>query len=249
MVTGAPMGTAIPMTRMRTRTPISPAVTPVVAPIRTTMTDAVLKLAAWLSPGYPVGAFAYSYGLETAVAEGAVSDAASLGSWVADCLAHGGGRTDAILLAHAYRAEDDEAVAEIAALAAALAPAKERLGETEALGAAFAEVTEAAWGGGGGPAPYPVAVARAAAAHDAPLALAVRLYLQAFAANLISAGVRLIPLGQTEGQRALAALAPLIEGTASEALAADLGDLGGAAILSDIAAMRHETQEVRLFRS
>ncbi|SEA43255.1 urease accessory protein UreF [Rubrimonas cliftonensis] len=208
---------------------------------------AVQALVAWLSPGYPVGAFAYSHGLERAVADGAVRDAQTLQAWVGDVLARGSGRNDAILLAAAHRAPDDLAPAE---LAAALAVSRERLLETEAQGAAFARTTAQAWGAGdGGPAPYPVAVGRAAAAAGAPLETALTLYLQAFAANLVSVAVRLVPLGQTEGQRALAALAPLCAAVAAEAAGAGLDDLGGAAFAADIAAMRHETQAVRLFRT
>ncbi len=150
---------------------------------------AVQALVAWLSPGYPVGAFAYSHGLERAVADGAVRDAATLQAWVGDVLARGSGRNDAILLAAAHRAPDDPEPAE---LAAALAVSRERLLETEAQGAAFARTTAQAWGAGdGAPAPYPVAVGRAAAAAGAPLETALTLYLQAFAANLVSVAVRL----------------------------------------------------------
>ncbi|MEM7177873.1 MAG: urease accessory protein UreF [Pseudomonadota bacterium] len=210
------------------------------------MTDALLKLHAWLSPGYPVGAYTYSHGLEAAVEGGLVADAATLADWGADCLTHGAGRSDAILLAHAWRAPKDEAIAE---LATALAPSAERLLEAEAQGAAFARVTGDAWGRAVAPAPYPVAVGRAAAAHGIALEPALTLYLQAFAANLVSATVRLVPLGQTEGQQVLAALSPTIEAVAAEALTAPLDAIGGCAIGADIASMRHETQTVRLFRS
>lgn len=212
----------------------------------TTMSDALLTLAAWLSPSYPVGAFSYSHGFETAIADGAIRDAATLEGWVADTLEHGAGRTDAILLAHAFRAPGDE---DLADLARALAPSAERLMETEAQGAAFAATTAAAWGPPIAPAPYPVAVGRAASAHGLPLGDTAALYLHAFAANLVSAGVRLIPLGQTAGQGIVARLGPLVRAVAAEAVAAPLDDIGSALILGDIAAMRHETQAVRLFRS
>lgn len=215
----------------------------------TRMTEALFKLASWLSPSYPVGAFSYSHGLETAIADSDVSDRETLTAWIAAVLEHGAGRTDAILLAHAYRSPED---AEVAELAVALAPSAERLLETEAQGAAFAETTAAAWGEDGAearPVAYPVAVGRAAAAHDIPLEQAVEFYLHAFASNLVSAGIRLIPLGQTEGQTALAALMPRCRSVAREAIAASLEDIGGCAIAADVASMRHETQAVRLFRS
>lgn len=245
---GGRMDIPIPMIRMRTRTLTSPTATITTTP----MDEARLKLAAWLSPAFPVSAYAYSHGIEAAVSEGRVRDAASAEAWVGDVLAHGAARTDAILLAEAWRAAtsgDAEAMAEVAELALALAPSKERLLETEGQGAAFAAVSAAAWGGADEPVPYPVAVGRAAAEHGAPLSEALALFLQAFASNLISAAIRLVPLGQTDGQRALAALTPLCLTLAAEAEAATLDDIGGCAILSDIAAMRHETLETRIFRT
>lgn len=211
--------------------------------ISTRMTEAAQLLQAWLSPGYPVGAFAYSHGLEWAVASGAVRDAATARDWLADVLAHGAGRTDAILLAAAHGGED------VAPLARALAGSRERLLETEAMGAAFAAVTAAAHGLAVAAAPYPVALGRAAALAGVPLAEVVALYLQAFAANLVGAAVRLVPLGQTKGAAIVAGLMPLCRAVAAEAASAGLDGIGGAAILSDIAAMRHETQDVRLFRT
>jgi urease accessory protein len=210
------------------------------------MTDALGKLAAWLSPSYPVGAFSYSHGLEWAVEAGDVTDRETLAQWIADCLAQGAGRTDAILLAHAHANPEDP---EIADLAAALQPSRERLLEAEAQGAAFARTTSDVWGPALAPAPYPVAVSRAAAAHGLPLPETAFLYLHAFAANLVSAGVRLIPLGQTDGQRALAALMPVARAVAAEAITAPLDTIGGCALRADIASMRHETQYTRLFRS
>jgi urease accessory protein len=212
----------------------------------TAMIDALGKLAAWLSPSYPVGAFSYSHGLEWAVEAGDVTGRETLTQWIADCLAHGAGRTDAILLAHAHAEPEDS---EIADLAAALQPSRERLLEAEAQGAAFARTTSDVWGPALAPAPYPVAVGRAAAAHGLPLPETAFLYLHAFAANLVSAGVRLIPLGQTDGQRALAALMPVARAVAAEAITAPLDAIGGCALRADIAAMKHETQYTRLFRS
>ncbi|MEO0823886.1 MAG: urease accessory UreF family protein, partial [Pseudomonadota bacterium] len=148
------------------------------------MAEPAALLLAWLSPGYPVGAYTYSHGLEHAVAAGDVTGPAALSAWIADCLEHGAGRTDAILLAGAMRAPEDEALAE---RARALAASRERLLESEAQGAAFATVTAAARGPALAPAPYPVAFGRAAAAHGIAPALAASLYLQAFAANLVSA--------------------------------------------------------------
>jgi urease accessory protein len=210
--------------------------------------DPGLILAQWFSPGYPTGAFAYSHGLETAVASGAVQGAAALRHWIGAVLRHGAGRNDAILLAAAWRA-DPAALAGVEALAQALAVSAERLEEARAQGAAFARTTALIWGLDLPALTYPVAAGRAARLLGLPLDPVLRHYLMAVAANLVSAGVRLIPLGQTEGQAALAGLAGPIEGLALEARDGDTETLGGAALAADIAAMRHETLDVRLFRT
>ena len=217
------------------------------------------RLMAWLSPAYPVGAFSYSSGIEWAVETGDIKDAGTLRDWLGGVLTHGGGFCDAVFFAEAYRAAasagDLRAVAELAAV---FSPTRERHLETTAQGAAFLEATRAAWPCGAldrlkaawdGPVAYPVAVATAAAGHGVERAPALAAYLQALAANWVSAGVRLVPLGQTDGQRVLAALEPVIAATAERALSATLDDLGSATFRADIASARHETQYTRLFRS
>jgi urease accessory protein len=190
-----------------------------------------------------------------------VVDAGSLERWIAAVLADGGGFCDAVFFVHAYRAVeagDDKALAGVAELAAAFAPSKERHLETTAQGSAFLAATRAAWpcaaldrlaAAWPGACAYPVAVAAATAGHAIPLAPALATYLHALAANLISAGVRLIPLGQTDGQRVLAALEPVIAATAARSLATPLDEVGSAAFRADLASLRHETQYTRLFRS
>ena len=146
----------------------------------------------------------------------------------------------------------------VAELAAAMAPSRERFLETTAQGRAFFETTRAAWGcaalerlaaAWNGPLAYPVAVAVASAGHGIALEPALAAFLQAVASNLVSAGMRLIPLGQTDGQRVVAKLEPLIAACALAALACPLEDVGSAAFRIDISSMRHETQYTRLFRS
>jgi urease accessory protein len=224
-------------------------------------TAALYRLQAWLSPAYPVGAFSFSSGLEWAVEAGDVNSAAALQRWLAVILTDGGGFCDAAFFVHAHRAveqSDDNALAAVAELAVAFAPSKERHLETTAQGSAFLAATRAAWpcaaldrlvGAGPGPCAYPVAVAAAAAGHGIPVAPALAAYLHALTANLISAGVRLIPLGQTDGQRVLAALEPVIAAAAARALTTPLDQVGGAAFRADLASLRHETQYTRLFRS
>lgn len=230
----------------------------------TIMTDALghaglYRLMTWLSPGYPVGAFSYSHGLEYAVEAGRVSDAAALETWLADLLRYGSGRNDAVLFRHAFEAVGrSPALADVAELAAAFAASSERHLETTAQGRAFAEATLDAWPSAAldrlmqtwdGPLAYPVVVAVAAAGHGLGLTPSLHAYLHAFVGNLVSAGVRLIPLGQRAGQRAVAALEPAVAETAAAALTTPLTDLGGAAVLADLAAMKHETQYTRLFRT
>lgn len=212
------------------------------------MTEAaLLTLVQWLSPAFPVGSFAYSHGLEQAVSGGQVCDAAGLQGWLSDVLDYGAGRADAIFLAHALRPGADHAA--LAALARALAPSRERLVETEAQGAALLAATNALTGAAHVPMPYPVALGAAAAPLGLPAPRVAALYLHAFATALVQAGVRFIPLGQTEGQGVLAALAPLILRIAAEAAEAPLGAIGSAAAGTDMAAMRHETMETRIFRT
>ena len=212
---------------------------------------------AWFSPGLPIGSFAYSHGFERLYEAGALANAAATEAAARVALA-AGGRSDAILLAHAYRAardDDGAALERVRALAIALAPSAERREETVYQGNAFARLTDAVWPGSplGDAAtvevPLPVAIGAAGAAHAVPLPALLHAHLAAFAAMLVSAAVRLIPLGQTEGQRITARLAVVVAALAAEAGAASLDDLGAAAIGLDIAAMQHEVQEVRLFRS
>ena len=219
------------------------------------------RLLAWLSPAFPVGAFSYSSGIEWAVEAGDIKNAGTLLAWLGVMLADGGGFCDAVLFTHAHRAtlsDDDKALRAVAELAAAFAPSKERHLETTAQGNAFVEATRAAWPCAAldqlksvwdGPVAYPVAVAVAAAGHGIALEPALSAYLQAVAANWVSAGVRLIPLGQSDGQRVLAALEAPLAQAAERALITAIDDIGTATLRADIAGMRHETQYTRLFRS
>ncbi|RYH10618.1 urease accessory protein UreF [Tropicimonas sp. IMCC6043] len=210
-------------------------------------TEAILTLTQWLSPAFPVGGFAYSHGLEAAIAAGEVSDAASLERWLRAVLEQGAGRCDAILLCHAMRGVPE--ATELAALAESLAASRERWLEAREQGAAFMRAVNALTGAERDAYPLPVAVGAAAAGLELGAAEVAAFYLQAFAANLVSAGVRFVPLGQTEGQAVLARLRPRIVALAGAAAEAGLDEIGSAAFGADIAAMRHETMDVRLFKS
>jgi urease accessory protein len=213
--------------------------------------SALLRLMTWLSPAFPTGGFAYSSGLEWSVQAGDVTDETALIEWVRDTLAHGALWSDVILLRDAHRGGD---VTGLAAMGMALAPSSERRLETSAQGAAFA-LAAAAWDvaalrdWGETPLPYPVAVGILAAARDVAEDDAAVAFLHAAVANLVSAAVRLIPLGQSAGLRAQAALEGDILVTVAASEGATLEDVGGMAWVSDVASMRHETQYTRLFRT
>jgi urease accessory protein len=221
----------------------------------------LLPLFIWLSPGFPVGAFAYSHGLEWAVEAGDIVDACSLRSWLVDLLELGAPRSDAVLFSIAFRsaaAADWPALLEANALSVALTASAERRLETTAQGTAFIAAARAAWDceplrrldqRPDERVAYPTAVAAAASGHGLPLEASLEAFALAQGANLVSAAVRLGSIGQTDGQKILAALLPPIRALAREAVRANLADLGGAAFRSDIAAMRHESQYSRLFRS
>jgi urease accessory protein len=229
---------------------------------RVTATQApLLRLLAWLSPAFPTGGFAWSHGIEWAVEARDVRDVASLHDWLDALLRHGTGRSDAILLRHAHRAQADEAaLSAVVDLGLAAATARERRAESTGQGNAFV-LAMRAWDGSGTDRPRP---SWHAAQRDVPYAVAVGAYagawgiaeddaaagyLHAFAASLISAAVRLIPLGQSAGLAVLAGLEPALLATADATRGATLDDIGGACFRSDLAALHHETQYTRLFRS
>lgn len=209
----------------------------------------ILTLAQWLSPAFPVGAFAYSHGLETAIQSGAIANADDLQDWLADVLTHGSGRNDCILLRAAYACDSNAALEDINQTALAVSASSERILETQLQGSAFSQTTAVIWGTDKAALCYPVAIGSAAAYMQLDVDLTVALCLHAFASNLVSAAVRAVPLGQTEGQAVLAALIPLCDQIAKETRDATLDDLSSSAFLSDIAALQHETLQPRTFRS
>ena len=222
---------------------------------------ALYRLMTWLSPSFPVGAFSYSSGIEWAVEAGDITDAASLRDWLAAMLA----TAPAFATPCFWRRRiaphprgTTPRLREIAELAAAFVPSRERQLETTTQGRAFIEIARSAWACDGlddmvaacdGAIVYPIAVGIVSAAHAIPLAPAMHAFLHAVVSNWISAGARLVPLGQTDSQRILAALEVDVVATAKRALEASLDDLGSATFRADLASLRHETQYTRLFRS
>jgi urease accessory protein len=220
------------------------------------------RLLAWLSPAFPAGSFAFSHGLEAAAESGAVHDRNSLQHWIGAMVTLGSGRIDADILHDAHHAA---AAGDIAGLIAvnrrglAFRATAETALETTAQGTAFLETCGAAW-----PEPflkawaaaldgnavcYAAAVGAAAARASIALDWALGAYLQAMAANLVSAGLRLGIIGQTDGQRILAALEPAISMAVSAAQTRDPGSFGSTTLAVELASIAHETQYTRLFRS
>ena len=225
----------------------------------TTTTD-LYRLLAWFSPSYPIGAFSYSHGIEQAVETGRVTDTVSLTGWISHILRHGAGWVDAVLLKEAYAAADDPVkLNDLADLAAAWRGSAETALESAQQGGSFLTITRSAWAHpaldgfaaarGERQVALCIAVGLAAASHRLDVAAVLGAYLHAFAANLVSAAVRLIPLGQTDGQRTLAALLPVVDSLVPCAVACSIEDCGTAAPMVDISSMQHETQYTRLFRS
>ena len=224
----------------------------------------LLRLLAWLSPSFPTGGYTYSHGIERAVEVGLVRDCATLTTWIAGILEHGAGRTDSVLFAATHRAVtagDEAAFVRALERADVLRATSETALESSAQGTAFLTTVKAAW-----PLPelprwtaliererrspaHAVSIALCAALAGIPLHAALAGFLHAVAANLVSAGVRLVPLGQTDGQRALAALEPVAARLAAWAEDASPDDLGSCAPMVDWTSMTHETQYTRLFRS
>ncbi len=224
--------------------------------------DPLYRLLAWLSPAYPVGAFSYSHGVETAVEERLIRDRASLVAWLDSVLRQGTGAVDGALFAAGWRAAsagDGPAFDAIAERAAAWRGTSEMALESRQQGGSFLSITRTAWPHPAldevhrrldGELALPVAVALAAAVHGIALEQALAGYLHAFIANLISAALRAVPLGQTDGQIALAALEASVHDATRAAVAVQsLDEVGTATPLLDWCSLRHETQYTRLFRS
>lgn len=208
----------------------------------------VLTLAQWLSPAFPVGSFAYSHGLEGAVGLGWVKDGPGLEAWLEDVLLLGAGRADSLLLAAAFNAGTPRRLAEIDRTARAFAASGERRLETVAQGKALGRAL-AAWDVDAEDLTFPVALGAAAAQEALPLALTQQLYLHAFLSSLVAAGQRLLAVGQQQGQAILRRLTLLCPKVSEDTRDGDLSKLASAAFLTDVASMRHESLNSRIFRT
>ena len=200
----------------------------------------------WMSPAFPIGAFAYSHGLEWAIDKDHVSNGEKLQKWITDLLEYGSLRTDAIFISLILRGHD---VRKMNELSMALCPAGERLLETKLQGSAFAKVIEDVWQQDIGELSLPIAVALAAKNQSIEQDLILPAYLHAFCSNLISAAIRLIPIGQTEGQRIMLELYTTISDLVQTASESEIDDLNSACFFSDVSAMEHEYLQPRIFKT
>jgi urease accessory protein len=222
---------------------------------------ALYRLMTWLSPAFPVGAFSYSSGIEWAVEAGDITDAASLRDWLAAMLGEGSASATRCFWRRRIAPHPrgtSEKLREIAELAAAFVPSRERQLETSTQGRAFIEIARLAWAcdgldgmvaACGSGMVYPVAVGVVSAAHAVPLEPAMHAFCMPWCRTGFPPAPRLVPLGQTDSQRILASLEADVAATAKRALDASLDDLGSATFRADLASLRHETQYTRLFRS
>ena len=209
----------------------------------------LLTLVQWLSPAYPIGSFAWSHGIEAAIAQGWIKDGSELKDWLTDLIQQGSIRSDAILISLAYGTSDLAALTDLNATARALAASKERIKEAERQGAAFAKTTRDVWKLNLPDLMLPVALGYAAQQQDLDEASLISIYAHSVLSNLVSAAQRLMALGQTEAQGILSALSPLCADLSNDVAHADIDDIYSNCFLSDIASMVHETQQPRLFQS
>ena len=224
----------------------------------------LLRLQSWFSPAFPTGSYSYSHGLESAVEAGYIYDRESLVDWLEADLCYGTGRNEAIFFSEAWRSaiDDDRArLFEIAELAAAFRGTSEFALESSQQASACRTMLRQVWpdrlldslsqllSERHVPPALAVVLGVRAAREGIPMSLALPAFLQSYIANLVTAGVRLVPLGQTQGQLAIAALEEAVLAASEQAKNATIDDLGSAAFMVDLASMAHETQYTRLFRS
>ena len=215
-------------------------------PMYTPTDSKLITVMQWLSPAFPIGGFAYSHGLEWAINKGYVSNREELQKWISDLLEYGSLKNDAILIKLVLKGSDPKEINEIAI---ALCPANERLSETQLQGGAFCKIMREVWSLEIDDLTLPIALALAAKNESIDQNLVVPAYLHSFCSNLISVAMRLIPIGQTDGQKTLRELSPLISDSVRAVAKSDKDDLGSACFLSDVSAMQHEYLQPRVFKT
>ena len=215
-------------------------------PMYTPTDSKLITVMQWLSPAFPIGGFAYSHGLEWAINKGYVSNREELQKWISDLLEYGSLKNDAILIKLVLQGSDPK---EINELAMALCPASERLLETQLQGSAFCKIMRDVWNLEIDDLILPIALALAAKNESIDENLVVPAYLHSFCSNLISVAIRLVPIGQTDGQKTLRELSPLILDCVRAVVKSNIDDLGSTCFLSDVSAMQHEYLQPRVFKT
>ncbi len=219
---------------------------------------ASLRLWQLISPALPVGAYAYSQGLEYAVSEGWVTDEASALEWVEGVAAHSIMTLDLPVMQrmyHAWQCDDEVRVIHWSRFLAASRESSEILAEDNHLGKSLArllgdlEVGRAEAWRFKQEVNFPAMFALATTHWQIELEQALAGYLWAWCENQVAAAIKIVPLGQTAGQRLLSALILNIPGWIAQAMAIEDEAIGVLCPGVAIASARHETQYSRLFRS
>lgn len=201
-------------------------------------------LFSWFSPNFPIGSFNFSHGLEAAVEMKFIHDSFTLENWISNLITDGSGKTDVILLSNAYRGKN------INELALALCPSKERWIESIKLGKSFSKNIRDNWSYNiEDDLTFPVALGKAGSFFSIPLDQLLIIFLQSFASNLITFGIKHIPLGQSAGQKILINLIPVIQAQSMKYKNYDIKDIGSSAFISDLASMYHENLKNRIYQT
>ena len=201
-------------------------------------------LFSWFSPNFPIGSFNFSHGLEAAVEMKFIHDSFTLENWISNLITDGSGKTDIILLSNAYRGKN------INELALALCPSKERWIESIKLGKSFSKNIRDNWSYNiEDDLTFPVALGKAGSFFSIPLDQLLIIFLQSFASNLITFGIKHIPLGQSAGQKILINLIPVIQAQSMKYKNYDIKDIGSSAFISDLASMYHENLKNRIYQT
>jgi urease accessory protein len=201
-------------------------------------------LFSWFSPNFPIGSFNFSHGLEAAVEMKFIHDSFTLENWISNLITDGSGKTDVILLSNAYRGKN------INELALALCPSKERWIESIKLGKSFSKNIRDNWSYNiEDELAFPVALGKAGSFFSIPLDQLLIIFLQSFASNLITFGMKHIPLGQSAGQKILINLIPVIQAQSMKYKNYDITDIGSSAFISDLASMYHENLKNRIYQT
>tara|TARA_B100001248_G_scaffold129623_1_gene97190 strand:- start:147 stop:860 length:714 start_codon:yes stop_codon:yes gene_type:complete len=215
----------------------------------------------WFSPSYPIGSYAYSHGLEYAVEEGLVKDPQTLLGWIRDLLFFGTGYNDSIIINSIYDSVANDNCVEfdyISQIANAIKPTKEIALESYQQGVSFKNILMDVYSNSNltfylnrldDCITYPSVVGVAGGIFEVEKKLLLHSYLHAFTSNILSAALRIMPIGQTEIQKIIFQMKGNVEEMTNKSLGLSLSDLGSSVFISDWASSKHQNQYTRLFRS